>query len=481
MTYDIIIIGGGLGGLTAGAKLAKEGRSVLLLEQHDRPGGCATTFKRKDFIMEVGLHEMDGLHPTDGKHKIFDELGIYDDVEFLPLPEFYRFKNDRMDLVMPHSKEEAIELLKRQWPDQTEGIDTYFERLMNARRINILERDKPDISVGAYLDSIFSDEDIKLFLLGNLGYFHDDPYTISLRYFSIAEGAYFRGRANYIKGGSQKLSDKLMEIIREHGGKVLLSHEVTSILTEGDQLTGITFKNNLPGKHEEIKASAKEYIANAALANIAAMLDEEHGAALQEQIRPHQIGASLLTVYFGFSKPLIEIGSRHYSTFVYDDSVRSQKDILKNNHSGFETRSYTFVDYSQVDAQLSPPNKSVGAICAVDYTEDWENLSREEYKKKKKDVADIFISRLDQLIPGLKDVVEHVEVGTAKTVQRYTLNPKGAVYGFAQNPGRTPLNSINGLGNLYIASAWGKFGGGFSGAIFCGYMTAMDIIRKRKG
>ena len=270
-----------------------------------------------------------------------------------------------------------------------------------------------------------------------------------------------------------------MEIIRENGGKVLLSHEVTSIMTEGDEVTGITFKNNLPGKHEEVKASAKEYIANAALAIIAEMLDTEHGDVLREQIRPHKIGASLLTVYFGFSKPLKEIGSKSYSTFVYDDSVKTMKDILQNNHSGFDTRSYTFVDYSQVDAQLSPANKSVGAICAIDYTEDWEGLSRDEYRKKKKAVAEIFTRRLDQMIPGLKDIVEHVEVGTATTVQRYTLNPQGAVYGFAQNPERAPLNGIDGLENLHIASAWGKFGGGFSGAIFCGYMTAMDIIRKR--
>ena len=60
-TFDTIIIGGGLGGLTAGATLAKLGKKVLLLEQHYVVGGCATTFKRKDYVMEVGLHEMDGL------------------------------------------------------------------------------------------------------------------------------------------------------------------------------------------------------------------------------------------------------------------------------------------------------------------------------------------------------------------------------------------------------------------------------------
>ena len=201
MQYDVIIIGGGLGGLTAGAKLAKEGKQVLLLEQHDRPGGCATTFIRKEFTMEVGLHEMDGLHPTDGKVKIFNDLGLFDGVEYLPLPEFYRFLNGRTDLVMPHDREAAIALLKKHFPGEEQGIDKYFQRLMNARRINILERDQPDISIGEFLDSIFSNEEIKLVLLGNLGYFHDDPYTLSLRYFSIAESAYFNGSANFIRGG----------------------------------------------------------------------------------------------------------------------------------------------------------------------------------------------------------------------------------------------------------------------------------------
>ncbi len=88
MHYDIIIIGSGLGGLTAGAKLAKEGKKVLLLEQHDRPGGCATTFYRRDYTMEVGLHEMDGLHERDLKTKIFRDLGVFDRVEFLKVPEF---------------------------------------------------------------------------------------------------------------------------------------------------------------------------------------------------------------------------------------------------------------------------------------------------------------------------------------------------------------------------------------------------------
>ena len=87
---DIIIIGAGLAGLTAGAKLAKEGKKVLLLEQHSKVGGCATTFSRKiegqKVTFEVGLHEMDGLdNKNDRKIKYFQDLGVFDNVNFIPI------------------------------------------------------------------------------------------------------------------------------------------------------------------------------------------------------------------------------------------------------------------------------------------------------------------------------------------------------------------------------------------------------------
>lgn len=478
MKYDVIIIGGGLGGLTAGAKLSKEGKKILLLEKHDRPGGCATTFKRKEFTMEVGLHEMDGLHPADGKNKIFEDLGIFDRVEFLPVPEFYRFIHRDTDLVMPHDRDAAMDMLKTRFPDQSDGIDTYFDRLLNAKRINVMERHQPDISIGEFLDRTFTNEEIKLVLLGNLGYFHDDPYSLALRYFSVAEGAYFNGRANFIKGGSQQLSDALMAVIRENGGKVLLNHEVTSIQAHKGIARGVTFVNNLPGSHQAIEAQAERIVAGAALPVVASLMGTE-GRALKKQVEKQSIGASLLTVYLGFAKALRDIGHRHYSTFVFDDSISTQKDIAANNHSDFDQRSFTFVDYSQIDSGLAPEGKSVGALCCTDYTSDWESLSREAYKAKKHEAGQQFLERLEKLVPGSTGAVMHLELGTAKTVERYTGNPHGAVYGFAQHPNREVPVGIAGAENMYIASAWGKFGGGFSGAIFSGYMTAVDILRNK--
>ena len=479
MDHDVIIIGAGLGGLSAGAKLAKEGWRVLVLEQHDRPGGCATTFRRGDYTMEVGLHEMDGLHPGDMKNRIFDDLGVSSQVEFLPVPEFYRFLNDRLDLVVPHDPEAARGILKKQFPGQQQGIDDYFYHALNAKRVMIANRNNPDRSVGSFLDEIITDDDLKLVLLGNLGYFHDDPYSLSWIYYLTAQGSYYAGRANYIKGGSQQLSNALSRVITEHGGNVLLNHLATSIDYEGGKPVGVIYEKTRGRQKGTAAIRANHIIVNAAVPNLAeTLLSKTDRKKLADAISANTIGASLLTVYYGFSKPLKELGNKHYSTFLFDASVSSPRDIQTNNHSDFSKRSFTLVDYSQVDANLAPAGKSVGAVCAVDYPEDWEGLDRNEYNRMKADVADMVTGRCERFIPGFRDAVEYVDVATSLSVRRFTLNPGGAVYGFAQNPGK-PATYLSALPeNIHVASAWGKFGGGFSGAIFSGYMTAVELLRK---
>jgi phytoene dehydrogenase-like protein len=481
MKYDVIVVGAGLGGLIAGAKLAKEGKSVLLVEQHDRPGGCATTFNRKGFTMEVGLHEMDGLHASDMKWRIFRDLGVDTKVQFLRVPEFYQFVNERYDVVISHDPSDVCQKLIALFPEEVPGIEAYFYQLMNIRKIMKQPITGPEKSAGEFLDSIISNEDLKLILLGNLGYFHDDPYTMSLTYYSMAQSSYYAGGGgNYIKGGSQVLSDYLAGYINDHGGKVLLNHLVTSILTEDSKVTGIRYRKTA-GLQDTAVAQCDLLIANASVPQVARLLPDEKGKILEENIGGLQPGASLLTVYLGFNQSLKEMGNPCYSTFVFDRSVKSLSDVSINNRCDYDTRSFAFVDYSHVDSELAPPGKGVGAVCCIDYAKDWEALDRESYKRKKEEVAKTFISRLGKLIPGFQQAVEYYEVGTALTVKRYTLNPGGAVYGFAHTPDQSGTTVESPLANLHFASAWTKTGGGYSGAIMSGYLCAMGVLREGRG
>jgi len=476
MKYDVIVIGAGLGGLTAGAKLAKEGKKVLVIEHHDRPGGYATTFQRGDFTLEVGLHEMDGPAPGDMKTKIFSDLGVFSGVEFIRVPDFYRFLNDRTEVIIPHDPEAAADLLSRLFPGETCGIKAYFEQVMKSVR-EATKNGGPEISIGEFMDSIIQNEELKLILLGNLGYFHDDPYSLSLTYYTISQGSYYRGGASFIKGGSQKLSDHLAGFIREHGGDVLLNHLVTGILTENQRVKGVSYKRNNKRNEATQQVYADVVIANNAMPNVADLLPSEPGELFRNELAGQKTGASLLTIYYGFKKQLKELGYSHYSTSVFDSSVRSQKDVFSNNSDDYSRRNFIFADYSQLDSGLAPAGKGVGAICCVDYLKNWTGMDRKSYLEKKAAAAAVFTGRLEKMIPGISETIEYMEVGTPYTCKRYTLNPEGAVYGFAQSPDKKGIDTAMLPDHLLFASAWGKTGGGFSGAIYGGYLCALQALR----
>lgn len=444
------------------------------------PGGCATTFKRGLYTLEVGLHEMDGPSSRDMKTRIFTELEVFNNVEFIKVPEFYHFVSDGFSITIPHDPAKAAEILREAFPAEVTGIDAFFAQILNIKKKNPAGEILPDCSVGEFLDSIITSERLKLVLLGNLGYFHDDPYTLSLAYYTVAQGSYFNGGASFIKGGSQKLSDHLAGFISRHGGNVILNHIVTGLVFEGEKLTGVSYRKKKDNSGETLTAYADEIVANASMPQIAALLPAEMGIKLKDAIGSQKPGASLLTIYFGFKGKLSSLGNKHYSTFVFDNSVKSPGDILKNNQDDFEKRSFTFVDYGQIDSELAPKNRSVGALCCIDYLSDWENLSISNYKAKKEMVSRILISRLEKLIPGFMVLIDYYEVGTSSTIKRYTLNPGGAVYGFAQIPDKPIIDTSKIIGNLHFASAWGKTGGGFSGVIFSGYLCAYNILRKRQ-
>lgn len=504
MSYDVIIIGAGLGGLTAGAKLSKEGKKVLLIEQHNIPGGCATTFKHKDLKIEVGLHMIDGLDECDPKLKIFKELGVFDNLEFKRVPEFYRFVKPGVDMTIPDNYEQAIKILVERFPAEKKGINKFFKVILALRKeVFRVPRQKwkmllsmplfpfyatnlmihENTTVGRFFDDLFDDEDLKLVLLANLGYYHNDPYTMSLLYYSIAQGSFFSGGGYFIKGGSQMLSDYLASIIEDHDGKVIYGHLVNEIIIENGVATGVKYSKKSATIVEQQKVYGKYIIANAALPNVIGELlkDTQAKTKLSKAVGSPEIAPSILSVYLGFKKPPKELGNGSYSTIFFDGGLSSQRDIAEYNHTNLSKRIFIFVDYSQIDSGLAPEGKAVGNFSAMDYISDWDTLSKDRYKERKEEVAQILIGRLEKLIPGIKNEIEYYDVGTPTTIRRYTLNPQGTAYGYAQLPGQTGRKRVkikSPVPNLYFASAWTEPGHGFTGAILSGYWCAEEIIQK---
>ncbi|MFX0208531.1 MAG: phytoene desaturase family protein [Candidatus Hodarchaeota archaeon] len=488
--YDAIIIGGGLGGLTAGAKLAKEGKKILLIEQHTKVGGCATIFHRKikgvTITLEVGLHMMNGLDREDDfKRDLFRELGIFDNVEFIKVPEFYRFSNGRYDVVVPHDIGEAISSLSEAFPEERNAIETYFSDISHISSAvgsgNIPELLKfSTLSVGEYLDNLTKNEDLKMVLTANIGYYHDDPYGLSMIFFSVPQDSFFTGGGHFIKGGSQVLSDYLGTVITENGGEIILNHLVTEIITEDETAIGVKYIHKKREGLSELQSFAKVIIANAAIPNVVNKLLEEklQNSEYDHKVNSFEIACSLFTVYLAFSQPPSTIGNKYFSTFIYDENVKTLKEAYElEQTSDYSKKGFVFVDYSIFDSHLEG---YIGALCGIDHLEYWDQLSETDYNNKKQELKDTLINRLDNLIPGIKDIIIYSEVATPKTIVRYTQNPQGSVYGFAQTPSQIgPFKSDikkPPIKNLYFASAW-VGSGGFSGAIYSGYSCALKVLK----
>ncbi|RKN81193.1 phytoene desaturase family protein [Ulvibacterium marinum] len=503
MKYNTIIIGGGLAGLTAEATLSKFGKKVLLLEQHHKPGGCATTFKRGDFIIEVGLHEMSGLTENGSITSIFKMLEVDKNVQFEKVPEFYGVVSGNEDFVMPHGYDAATKALIDKYPEDEKGIKRFMKLIARTRKEAVsLPRSPlkqkliyplmpllyPSLvkatrhTVGSWLDKYITNENAKLDIIAHIVYWGDDPYTLSMFYFATPFSGFIENSGHFIKGGSQQLSNYLASYIEKNGGSVLLGKRVEKIITHNGKATGITFRDSFNENSKPTTISCDNVVANCAIPTVPLMLDEPYSAQLQQKISSKTSSCSLLCMYLGFKTDVEKFGVKYYSNVFQGDDVSTLRDIKNNHHGDWFKRRFIFVDYGKVDSQLAPPDKSEGVICAVDYIEDWENLNEEDYNAKKEKVAQILLQRLERQFPGIRNSIEYYEVSTSKTIQCYTSNPSGSVYGYAQIKGQTGSKRFRNnflIPNLYFASAWAFPGGGFEGSIQGGFLAALQMNKDK--
>lgn len=481
----ITIIGGGLGGLSAGALLAKDGYRVTLLEQHNIVGGSATTFKRKGgFTCEVGLHEMDGVYSNPQIKSIFETLGVYEDVTFVKPGEFFAITTTEGTFVMPEGVQRAIKALIDRFPSQKEGIERYFKllakvademgKLQNASWYhyllfplffsNILRY--KNRSTTQVLDSLISNEKLKLILNANIQYYNDTPDTLNFLLHAVAQHSYYSGGGWFIKGGSQKLSDHFAKVIKGNGGEVITRAEVLSC-----DRRHVTYSY----KKETVTIESDIIISNLSPQQTYALF----GVAYQES---KEIADGLTTLYLGFSKNLKQVyGKRAYSHFIFDEisTIKEYKQMLEKD---ITQREFVFVDYSQVDSALTKDaDKSFAVACWIDDIKHWEQPDSEAYRAKKEALINTTLTRLERYYPGISKLVEYAEVGTAKTVQRYIKTPQGTAYGFKPSPKqffRMPKVKSDKVDSLYFVGQW-IIAGGFSPTILSGKLC-YDAIKSKK-
>ncbi len=454
----VTIIGAGLGGLSTGALLAKSGFRVTILEQHSIVGGCATTFKRGDFTCEVGLHKMDGVYTNALVVDTFKKLDVYKHIEFIKPNEFFSIRLKDSEFIMPNGIKEAKDALIAKFPNEKRGIELYFKYISKiAKSYEILQSNNifktpftlltilkfKSKSVSEVLEKIITDKELFTILNANVQYYNDSPKTLSFLLHSIAQYSYFSGGGYFIKGGSSTLSNYLAKVIKENGGAVITKANVTA-----------ANKNSVEYMYKKQKHIL---LSDIIISNIS---QEQTYKLFNIEYKEHkELANSLLTIYLGFSKNLKTIyGKRAYSNFIDN---------------------FAFVDYSQIDSNLSPKDKSFGAICFIDSIKNWESLDKSSYKAKKDAILQEYIKKLEKHYPNITDYIEYAEVGTPKTVKRYIKTPNGTAYGYKPTPKqffKIPKVQSKKIKNLYFVGQF-VIAGGFSPAIISGAMCAKELSK----
>jgi phytoene dehydrogenase-like protein len=509
--YDVVVIGAGLGGLTAGAILAREGRKVLVIERSNSVGGAASSYKSGDLFVEGSLHETSDPHdPRDPKHSVLTRAGVIDTVKWIPAGAFYEARGGPLDrpFVMPDNFDAARRALAERFPKARAGIDRLLgemETVASAmgtaggdassdqtESLPALLKRVPEIgedwrlSLSQKLDRVFGDnEAVKCVLAANLCYYHDDPTALWWIHFAMAQGSYLQSGGRFIQGGSQRLSSALARAVKVAGGEVLVRRIVSGIALDAQGRAGTITHTARDGSDPRI-VEALRIVSNAAPAAIAPLLPQAAAERLTEGYVGRTPSISLFALTLGLAKPPREFGVSAYSTQILPREMAELSDFAKGaalmaDEPGQRMPPLSIVDYSAIDSGVPGPSH-VLSIFGPDRLSNWDSSDMEAYREKRGRWQHAIVRYLSSYYPGLADGVVASSFNTALSVRQYLNAPEGAVYGFAPTPprsiaaasNRSPRTAIPGL---YLASAYAGFGG-YTGVVQSAAACADMILRE---
>ncbi|HEY8064002.1 MAG TPA: NAD(P)/FAD-dependent oxidoreductase [Methylosinus sp.] len=503
--FDAVVIGSGLGGLTAGALLARQGYGVLLLERNFSLGGAASVYKVGGLTVESSLHQTsDPRNPRDPKRRILDELGLLDEIEWISTGPLYTVRGGPLGepFALPAGFDAAASALAERFPAHGKAIERFLGSLdsiqdalwnlsgesapigKSARRLGACAPAASDwtASLADVLAREFgSDEALKCALGANLFYYGDDPRRMWFIAYALAQGSNIGCGGAYIKGGSRQLSLKLAKAITKAGGSVRLGRSASAIETDADgRPIALRHVNRKTGEDEE-RVATRSILAGCGPNIVGDLLPGPARAVFDATFGARPLSTSLFCAHYGLSAAPTAVGLTDYSSILLPDRMTAfdQYDaagLLADAPKG-ALPPLGVANFGAIDSGLWETAPVLLSVLGLDRIGNWEGVDRDVARERRELWLDALLARLERDYPGVSALVQERTLLTANSMRGYLNTPEGAVYGFAATPPTTPIEAgfprtpKTPLPGVYLASA---FGGehGFNGAMLSGAEAA---------
>ena len=481
--YDVIVIGSGAGGLAAAVPIAQAGKRVLVLEQHEIPGGWSQTFTLNGYRFSPGVHYIGELDEGGWLRWVYEGLGVSRDMIFFELnPDGFDhvyLGEERFDI--PKGKERLASYLKERFPHEAKGIDGYLDavdelmiKLNNLGKVNSLGK-AVKAAPGAFsilrwykktggdlLDAYISDPKLKGVLSAQAGDHGLPPSMASVFMHAGVTRHYFNG-GYFPRGGGGAIPKAFVRALRRAGGELQLQTPVKRILLEGKRVVGVETA-------EGEKITADVVISNAdPEVTFGKLIGREHlPDKLRRKIDAVEYSTSCLSLFFAVDMDLKAAGLDSGNNWFYDheDVDRLYKMGLTDAALKLPQPPAFFLTVTT----LKDPTKmhkghhtlEMFSFVGYDAFERWAGTrpgSRpDDYEAMKEELAERMFRALEKRIPGISQHVVFWNLGTPLTNEFYINATRGSLYGTDKTPDQV------GPGGFNITTP-------FDGLLMCGAST----------
>jgi phytoene dehydrogenase-like protein len=453
--YDVVVIGSGLGGLTAANILARNGRQVLLLEQHYKLGGLATWFKRPGgHIFDISLHGFPyGMVKSCRRYwsaEIADSIVPLDGV---------RFDNPMFSLTTKYNREDFTQLLERQFGIAPETIKAFFE---TARGMNFY--DEQETTTGQLFEKFFPGrEDVVRLLMEPITYANGSTLEDPAITYGIVFSNFMSKGVYVFRGGTDHLIKLMQKEMESNGVDIAINSPAQRILISGGKVTGV----EVGGRTIETPV----VVSNANLLNtLFGLVGEQYlDPSFRDQARSVRVNNSSTQVYMALA-PEVTIERSTGDLLFSSTAERFQTDLLLSRDITSRTFSFYYPD-------MRPDSKPRHLIVSSTNArwEDWADLDDEAYQASKQDLIETTFDALEKYLPNCREKIVHAEAATPRTFHHYTMHQHGSSFGTKFEGLEVSRALPQQIPGLYHAGSVGIIMSGWLGTINYGVIVSNDV------